>query len=858
MQLAMPHEGLVPFFLDRAAVVRGIVLNESDRQPVAGARVTLAHVALTTASREAASGPDGRFEFVSLPPGEARLAARKGELRSDAAGPLPVALTGGQDQESIELLLSPGRVIVGQVIDVESGAPIAGAAVTLDDATQAQTDVAGNYRLEGVRDGQFRLMATHPQFADALGIVTIEGPLEYRCNFTMDPAVTVTVKVIDTDGGPVEAAMVRGSEIQSRYGFIINLKATDATGIAVIERMSRPRFPNLSAEKKGYATEKKDEPVIDTRASSATQVITLRKVTTSKAVAGIVTDPEGSPLAGIHVAWGPTLGTQRPQTGTLTGDSGRYRLDFDYEQSRIKLAAYGEGWAPRILSDTTAGTADEPAIVDFSLEPAHWIEGTVVDEDGRLQAQARVIPYPADRMERSLPAVFPEAFPQTRTGPDGEFRLDNLVGPMIKLLCIAPSSASTMAGQRAPRAEETFDVDQTVRVVLKERGFIHGRVLDRESGRPVPTFTIKMISSGHEVSRYEPGQTFNDPDGRFELVDLVRDDAGIDFNVVAEGYLLKRVERVPSSRADRAPSQEIVISKGLPLQGIVIDPATGQPIAGAEVAAGPPDHAIVWRILTEGIPPGDVREREKPLWQYVKTGADGAFQLREGDPLALYVRAEGREELRIAPDARAPYAVAARQLRIPLSSGLSLSGTVTFLGQPVNGDSMILYRMTGPPPDGARLEAVQFTGTDAAGRYRFEHVAPGHYTLRWTARMIADAIRFEQAIERRCEVREGGENAVNMGEGLGALVFTGRALDPLGKPLRSCTIELHPLFDWEYRGFQTVRIGDQDHPGQFAFRGLRPGVYEVVGYISEFRPRISLGTIDLTGDLQKDLTVDFQ
>ena len=139
-------------------------------------------------------------------------------------------------------LLTGTASIHGRVIDVHSGEPIAGAEVRLvDDTVETETkevrgrtvttrnfvrsgktlsDSDGRYAFDGIRDGTYRLLVTHPMF-----LPSCRGPAMVRsqcdvitvavdqrigdANMSLSPGGIIRGRVLDRDGSPIEGATIK-------------------------------------------------------------------------------------------------------------------------------------------------------------------------------------------------------------------------------------------------------------------------------------------------------------------------------------------------------------------------------------------------------------------------------------------------------------------------------------------------------------------------------------------------------------------------------------------------------------------------------------------------------------------------
>ena len=193
--------------------IAGIVKSAADDTPIARARV--AAVATDAEPRVALTGVDGRYSFSDLPAGSyiitatrtgyASRAYRQGRIAAGA-----VELAANQRLTNIDLVLEPGRHIVGRILD-EDGTPFAGAAVealvarsdrgqeALIAVATSRTDDRGEFRLYGLPAGRYFVSAADPAFGS---VATPNGVLRYSPTYhpgvaSPDQAQPVTVP----DGG---------------------------------------------------------------------------------------------------------------------------------------------------------------------------------------------------------------------------------------------------------------------------------------------------------------------------------------------------------------------------------------------------------------------------------------------------------------------------------------------------------------------------------------------------------------------------------------------------------------------------------------------------------------------------------
>jgi hypothetical protein len=190
-----------------------------------------------------------------------------------------IELDDGEANRGVRISLPLGGVMFGQVLDGDSREPIVGARVSLDAATMtranaiaaSRTDVAGNYRLEGVPKGPFSLKI------DALGYrarvvpaLTSEPGRELERDFELQPAAPSEGGTEYSGVGMLLAATPRGVMIgsvfeggpASRAGLekrdvVVRIDGEDVSELSVPACVQRLRGPvgtrvSITVEREGH------------------------------------------------------------------------------------------------------------------------------------------------------------------------------------------------------------------------------------------------------------------------------------------------------------------------------------------------------------------------------------------------------------------------------------------------------------------------------------------------------------------------------------------------------------------------------------------------------------------------------
>ena len=154
---------------------------------------------------------------------------------------------------------------------------------------------------------------------------------------------------------------------------------------------------------------------------------------------------------------------------------------------------------------------------------------------------------------------------------------------------------------------ETLSEPQ-LKLVIARIGAIRGKVVRSDTGEPISSFMMRIVTSKGPGAWDLPGKSFTSEDGSFELPTHVEVSK---FQVWAEGYIARTVEIV-APEGEITSDVVITLEQGREVHGIILDAGTGKPVMGTRVGMGR-GHFHRWSA-----------------YQYpfeVETGADGRFVL---------------------------------------------------------------------------------------------------------------------------------------------------------------------------------------------------------------------------------------
>jgi protocatechuate 3,4-dioxygenase beta subunit len=229
--------------------IMGRVVDADSNQPIAGARVMLLPAEQVfppeaTSPRETVTDTRGRFVFDAVAPGRYQINAQMFGF-APLADPPTLDITDAQAFRGVELMLKKGGEIFGRIVDA-SGAPLPSITVSVlthaagtptrgITAQMAQTNDLGEFRLAGLADGDYVVIAAPPpspplaqpavpsgaimaptyypgttsrEAAQRISIVSGQTVNDVQFSMHSIPAYQISGVVVDEAGSPLSGAFV--------------------------------------------------------------------------------------------------------------------------------------------------------------------------------------------------------------------------------------------------------------------------------------------------------------------------------------------------------------------------------------------------------------------------------------------------------------------------------------------------------------------------------------------------------------------------------------------------------------------------------------------------------------------------
>jgi beta-lactamase regulating signal transducer with metallopeptidase domain/uncharacterized GH25 family protein len=600
------------------ATLRGTVIT-AEGAPAAAAVVWAAqfhHGPLQR--RETIADAKGRYA-LRLEPGEWWLFARRGTQGGEGQ---PVSRTirivVGREPEARTIHLEERGKLRGRLIEAETGKPILGGKLFLDNAVVLTTDQDGRFEVGGLSRKGHESFVVAPGRMRMRVLFDTTARAETQLDVPVPRGGKIVGRVTDLDGKPIPGAYVGKNTSGSFFSINGLWMACDAQGRFEYDNAAPPGQPTrLSAAAPGYAEEERDGLVVldydkplqlhfrlrpkpsDQNPRAEAADVTKPKPQPAddevrRTVSGSVRGPDKKPVKGVLVRWGFQPFTDAIQT--RTDEQGRFRLIVPDKDNMVSVLP--RQFAPQFPRVEAGGDKT----IEVQLQAGHVARGQVLNDARKPVKDVRVIavvPSPDPRVCNSYwlteGAVSTDAAGQfeVRGIPDGNALFDFIKEGM-----------SDMRNHKLA----LDDANNIVNVNMSYGGAISGKVVDRE-GKPIRNFRVLVNfprerrpgdqSGGYFAGYSGIGVRFTSADGSFVLTGV---GAGGVYRVtaLAEGHGEATADRVTAVALNHlATTKPVTLRAGRPIplrvRALTND---GQPIAGARVTLvfGQPelDRSFMW------------------------------------------------------------------------------------------------------------------------------------------------------------------------------------------------------------------------------------------------------------------------
>ena len=415
---------------------------------------------------------------------------------------------GADDVKGVELVLGPGAELSGVVRD-HDGAPLAGALVAADVRETdrptlferpwpvARSGRDGAFKLRGLPGGSAALRAQLPGRDDARSPRFALAPgqqrsLDLRFDARRDSYVEGTVA---RPGAaiPQGARVVAGWTEDTGFGVHHALIAADGRfrigplppGRIMLVATLRPAGALVIASGAPHQTE------VTIEEGKSVTGVSLRLPRESLAVAGRVLSPDGSPLEGAHVTAEPNIDGEQWLFGEATPETradadGRFVLP-NLEPGSYTVRVVFAGYVP--YRAEVAAAKGRP--LEVKLTRGGRVRGEVTDVDARPAAR-----FSLRALSRDV-ASDERAPMQEVHDPRGRFELSALAPGSYQIEAVTDDGRVARSGLVRVAPDQVTDVH----LRLERGGKLELRVVDLESGQPLPASEITVEDGGQILAR---------------------------------------------------------------------------------------------------------------------------------------------------------------------------------------------------------------------------------------------------------------------------------------------------------------------------------------------------------------------
>ncbi len=699
-----------------AAIASGVVVTK-DKKPVAGASVT---AEIDDVAYVATAGADGRFVIHGPAPAkkddlvwiEARD-PKKRLLGARTLTPLP--------RKNLTLVLEPGAVVTGRVVDARTKAALAGASVEVErvgfamgsvmvlEETASVSTADGTFRVGPLREGDVRAIARAKDRAPGrTKPLTVSMSRETDVEIELGLGATITGRVVDPDGKPLADAAV-GVYFGPKKQALITPEdwLEEACSEKAAEKLlGRTLDPDKKGEMLGVGEDGKivitdvegrftlehipagKRLLIGVHARFKTAK-TFVKLTADAATETTISVEKGGELHGFARTKDGKLATSGVACAMGTSAAGRWgRIDA---AGRYSIPGLETGSYFLFITDDVAKDMPDfgrrqvvevtaPARVRADIGPApsgarvtgRILKGSTPVDNGA----AMLLPQEGDE-RTALQALTEEkgAFSFTGVAP-GRYVLragEMLSGSTRDVLISVPVGAG----------EVVHDVDLL-------QGSIEGTVTG-------PGKVGLAVAASVETGVEHLGVVW--PDGKFTINGLAEGTYRV--RAARGGVGVSHVEPVTVAKGARVAGLDLAVAEGQPLEVSVVD-GDGDPCVGAHVVLAPAGERP---LLAAGLlPEAAASEPDRVLLASVPDGRWDAWAFADGRAVGVVRGVEiGRDR--------------SKKLVVKLPAAASLVVAVRDKeGQPVQGALLAVSDLEGravwPSPQGPKEGAVGPTDAD--------------------------------------------------------------------------------------------------------------------------------------------------
>jgi protocatechuate 3,4-dioxygenase beta subunit len=580
--------GKLDILLVPESSLSGTVIDAKTGTPVAGVPVQVGDGDFWGSEGSSDITDDrGQFRVTRLSPGRYNSVARSARGYGHSEGSALVGL--GQHVTGVVVKLYPAFQISGRVVLPDAKRPTCKQSSLYLHSTSpdrwlgAIRDADGSLHVDGVLPGKYEVTAecTGYQSKDKYPPIEIKDKDAAGLEWDVETGSVIRGRILTKSGTPIDHASVWaqtiGGAARDKKGWSSDTSQKDGT--YRLKGLKPGTFKLETDTEQGVGP--KDGWKVEVKSAEVVQDLVLDDVGTIK---GTVVDPEGKPVAGVHVeARAIEGGWNWGSSSVRSNDDGSFTLEGNRAGDYRVYAHRGE-WGDELrkpgtnddakqgerVSVHTAQTATVRLVVEAQ---SGVIKGTCVDAAGKPVTDAFV----SAARESDAAGNQRSSVGETRwtwdekpvlTGTDGAFTLPRL----------SPGSYTVRADRKGGGEAfvEHVAIGTTAKLVFKPTGELSGTV-HREGGEP-QELDIQIKDEKTDFSRSEH---YFRTGGHYVIKDLP---AG-HFTITASAEHGQKQTTVDLGDGETKTGIDIELDPLITITGRIVEVGTQKPVAGMRMSA---------------------------------------------------------------------------------------------------------------------------------------------------------------------------------------------------------------------------------------------------------------------------------